>query len=176
MQYTQFAFTDESTRRRITNTATPKPRKIEKEWAKLDLAPMIMRGKVNLQEAALIVMKVQPELTMSGSLLTTTALAPFGSEESKINQGEEEDKSAGRLVIPKFPNGTGNEEQGPSSSSDQAGKDDVRPSTGGMSSLDFDFLEDFEVERGMLKGTVEPAEDEIPHWNLRQPLGIQTEK
>ena len=114
-------------------------------------------------------------MTMSGSLLTWTALAPFGSEEIKINHGEEEDKSAGRLVITKFPNGTGNEEQGPSSSSDQAGRDDFRPSLGGMSSMDFDFLEDFEVERGMLEGTVEPAEDELPHWYLRQPLGIQTE-
>ena len=58
MQYTQFAYTDESTRRRIINTATLKPGKLEKEWAKLEMAPMIMRGKVNVQEAALIVMNV----------------------------------------------------------------------------------------------------------------------
>ena len=29
-----------------------------------------------------------------------------------------------------------------------------------MSSLDFNFLEDFEVETGTLEGTAEPAEDE----------------
>ena len=43
---------------------------------------------------------------------------------------------------------------------DQAGKDDDKASTGGMSSLNFIFLEDFEVETGTLEGTTEPAEDE----------------
>ena len=43
---------------------------------------------------------------------------------------------------------------------DQAGKDDDKASTGGMSSLDFNFLEDFEVETGTLEGTTEPAKDE----------------
>ena len=78
MQYTQFAYTDESTRRRMTNAAIPKPGRFDEEWAKLDLAPMIMRGKADLQESALIVMSVKPELTISGKLLTRTALAPFG--------------------------------------------------------------------------------------------------
>ena len=55
MQHTQFAYTDESMRRRMTNAATPKPGRLEEEWAKLDLAPMNMRGKADLQEAALIV-------------------------------------------------------------------------------------------------------------------------
>ena len=87
--------------------------------------------------------------------MTKTALAPFGCEEVKIKPGEVEDKSAGRLVIPKFPDETGSEEQGPSSSGknqkreykegenhrrseepmqqdpDQAGKDDDKASTGG---------------------------------------------
>ena len=36
-QYTQFAYTDESTRRRMTNAATPKPGRFEEEWEKLDL-------------------------------------------------------------------------------------------------------------------------------------------
>ena len=44
---------------------------------------------------------------------------------------------------------------------DQAGKDDDRALTGGMSSLDFNFLEDFEVETGTLEGRIETAEDEI---------------
>ena len=43
---------------------------------------------------------------------------------------------------------------------DQAGKDDDKASTGGMSSLDFKFLKDFEVETGTLEGTTELAEDE----------------
>ena len=125
---------------------------------------MIMRVKANLKEAALIVMNEKPELTISGSLLTRTALAPFGCEEIEVKLGEEEDKSAGRLVIPKFSDGTGSEKQGPSSSGnnqkrddkegedqrqsqepmqqgpDQAGKDDDKASTGGTSSLDFNFL------------------------------------
>ena len=145
---------------------------------------MNMRGNADLQEAALIVMNLKPELTISGKLLTGTALAPLGCEEIEIKHGEEEVKSAGRLVIPKFPDGTGKEEQGPSSSGknqkrddnkgedqrqseepmqqepDQAGKDDDKASTGGMSRLDFNFLEDFEVETGTSEGTTEPAEDE----------------
>ena len=184
MQNTQFAYTDESTRKRINNTATPKPGRFEEEWAKLDMAPMIIRGKAKLQKAALIVMNVKRKLTISGSLLRRTALVPFGCEEIKIKHGEEEDKSAGRLAIPKFPVGTGSEEQGPSSSRknqkrddeegedhgrseepmqqdpDQAGKYDDKALTGGMSSLDFNFLEDFEVETGTLEGTTEPAEAE----------------
>ena len=43
---------------------------------------------------------------------------------------------------------------------DQAGKDDNKASTGGMSSLDFTFLEDFEVETGTLEGMTEPAEEQ----------------
>ena len=184
MQCTQFSYKDESKRRRITNTVTPKPEKFEEECAKLDLAPMKMRGKADLQESALIVMSVKPELAISGKLLTRTELAPFDCEEIKIKHGEEEDKSAGRLVNPKIPVRSGSEEQGPSSSGknqkrddkegedrrrleepmqqdpDQAGKDDDKVSTGGMSSLDFNFLEDFEVEIGALEGTTEPAEDD----------------
>ena len=145
---------------------------------------MIMRGNADLQDAALIVMNEKPELAISGKLLTRTALASFGLDEIKINHGEEEDKSAGRLVIPKFPDGTGTEEQGSSSSGknqkrddkegedqcrseepmqqnpDQARKVDDKASTGGMSSLDFNFLEEFEVETETLAGTTEPAEDE----------------
>ena len=43
LQYTQLAYRDESTRRR-NNVATPKSGRFEEEWAKLDLAPMVMRG------------------------------------------------------------------------------------------------------------------------------------
>ena len=83
-------------------TATPKPGRLEEEWTKLDLAPMNMRGKADLQEAALIVMNMKPELAISAKLLTRTALAPFGCEEVKITQGEEDDKSAGRLVARRY--------------------------------------------------------------------------
>ena len=153
-QYTQFAYMDESTRRRMTNAATRKTGRFEEEWAKLDLAPMNMRGKAELQEAALIVMNVKPELAISGKLLTRTALAAFSCKEVKIKHGEEEDKSAGRLVIPEFPDGTRSEEQDLSNSGrnqkrdnkegedrrseepmqqdpDQAGKDDQKASNVG---------------------------------------------
>ena len=42
---------------------------------------------------------------------------------------------------------------------DQAGKDDDKASTGGVSSLDFILLDDSEVEAEKLEGTIEPAED-----------------
>ena len=126
-------------------------------------------------------MSVKPELAISRKLLTRIALAPFGCQEIKIKHGEEEDKSAGRLVIPNFPDGTRTEGQGPSSSGrkqkrdykeedrrseelmeqdhDQAGKDDNKASTGGMSSLELNFLDDFEIGTETLEGTPEPAED-----------------
>ena len=40
LQYTQFAYTDQATRRRISNAATPKPGRFDEEWAGLGLAPM----------------------------------------------------------------------------------------------------------------------------------------
>ena len=115
---------------------------------------------------------------MGGPLQTRTMLAPFGHEEVKVVHGEEEDQSAGRLVVPKLPDGATSEEQGPSSSGknprrdngqggsrrleepmhqdpDQAEKEDDKASTGGMSSLDFNFLSDFENGRDTLEATTE---------------------
>ena len=102
LRYTQFAYTYETTRRRINNTATPKPGSFDEEWAKLDLAPTVLRGKADLQETSLIVMSVKKEIEISAKLLTRTIIAPFGCEEVKITLGEEEDQSAGRLVVPNF--------------------------------------------------------------------------
>ena len=96
--------------------------------------------------------------------------------------GEEEDGSAGTLIIPKFPEGANTEKQGPSSSkkdtsegddgqggsrqteepmqqdTNQAGGEDDRASTGGVSSLDFNFLSDYEINADMLEST-EPADE-----------------
>ena len=167
LQYTQFAYTEETTRRRMSKTATPKRGRFDEEWAKLDLAPMIMRGKAELPEASLILTSVKPGLTVGGTLQTRTMLAPFGCEEVKVVHGEEEDQSAGRLVVPQLPGGARDEEQGHSISGkvpkrddgqegrrqseelmqqdpDQAEKEDDKASTGGMYSLDFNFLSDFE--------------------------------
>ena len=47
LQYTQFAYTDETTRGRMNNAATPKPGQFDEECAKLDLAPMVKRGKAD---------------------------------------------------------------------------------------------------------------------------------
>ena len=69
LQYTQFAYTDETTRRRTSNTATPKSGRFDEEWAKLDLAPMVMRGRVDLQGASLLLMSVKPELVVSGETI-----------------------------------------------------------------------------------------------------------
>ena len=49
---------------------------------------------------------------------------------------------------------------------DQAGKDYDKASIGGMSSLDFNFLENFQVEAGTLEGTTEPADDETSTLEL----------
>ena len=111
---------------------------------------------------------------------TRTFLTPFGYEEIKVVHGEEEDKSAGRLIIPKFPEGVKTERQGPSSSRDtsgdhgqggsrrseepmqedpdQAEKEDDKASKGGISSLDFNLLSDFENNAESLE-TTEPANE-----------------
>ena len=163
LQYTRFTYTDQATRRRISNAATPKPGAFDTEWAELKLAPMRMRGRAELPEASLILTNVKQELTVGGTLQTRTILAPFGYEEIKVVHGEEEDKSAGRLIIPKFPEGAKIERQGPSSSRDTSGgddwqggsrrseepmqedpdkaeKEDDKATTGGISSLDFSFF------------------------------------
>ena len=116
LQYTRFAYTDQATRRRISNAATPKPGRFDEEWAGLGLAPMKMRGRTELPEASMILTSVKPELKVGETLQARTFLAPFGCEEIKMVHGEEEDRSAGTLIIPKFPEGTDNDKQGPSSS------------------------------------------------------------
>ena len=68
LQYTRFAYTDQATRRRISNTATPKPGGFDREWAGLGLAPMKMGGGTELSEASLILTSVKPELTVGGTL------------------------------------------------------------------------------------------------------------
>ena len=45
LQYTPFIYTDETSRRRMNNASTPKPGRFDEEWAKQDLAPMVMRGR-----------------------------------------------------------------------------------------------------------------------------------
>ena len=165
-----------------TNAATPKPGRFDEEWAKLDLAPMMMRGKVELPDASLILTSVKPELTVGRTLQTRTLLAPFGYEEIKRVHGEEEDQSAGRLVMPKPPEGARSEQQGPSNprkkserddeqggsrllkepmqqDPDQAEKEDDKASTGGLSRLDFNFHSDFKSGADVFEATAEPADE-----------------
>ena len=68
MQYTQFAYTDEATRRRMNKTAAPKPGRFDEQRTKLDLAPVIIRGKADLPEASLILTSVKPGLTVGRTL------------------------------------------------------------------------------------------------------------
>ena len=91
------------------------------EWTELNLAPMRMRGRAEIPEASLILTSVKQELTVGGTLQTRTFLVPFDYEEIKVVHGEEEDKSAGRLIIPKFPEGAKTERQGASNSRDTSG-------------------------------------------------------
>ena len=197
LQYTRFAYTDQATRRRISNAATPKPGRFDEEWAGLGLAPMKMRGRTELPEASLILTSVKPELTVVGTLRTRTFLAPFGCEEIKVVHGEEEDRSAGTLIIPKFPEGTDNDKQGPSSSkknmsegddeqggsrqteepmqqnASQAGGEDDRASTGGVSSLDFNIFSNLENNADTLE-TTEPADEGIS--TLQPPSAFMEKK
>ena len=109
--------------------------------------------------------------------------------------GEEEDRSAGILIIPKFPEGTDNDKQGPSSSkkdmsegddgqggsrqteepmqqdASQAGGEDDRASTGGASSLDFNIFSDLENNAYRLEAT-EPADEGI---STLEPPSVFTE-
>ena len=71
-----------------------------------------MRGKADLPEASLILTSVKPGLTVGGTVQTRTMLAPFEHEELKVVHGEEEDQSAGRVIIPKIPDGARSEKQG----------------------------------------------------------------
>ena len=68
LQYTRFAYTDQATRRRISNAATPKPGRIDEEWAGLGLAPMKIRGRTELPEASLILTIVKSEMKLVGTL------------------------------------------------------------------------------------------------------------
>ena len=111
LQYTQFAYTDQATRRRISNAATPKQVGFDKKWSELGLAPMKMRGRTELPEASSILSSVKPVLTVEGLLQTRTFLALFGCEEIKVVHGEE-DRSAGLLILSKFPEGADTEKQG----------------------------------------------------------------
>ena len=87
----------------MSNAATPRPSRFEEEWTELIVAPTATRGKADLQEAALIVTNVRPEMTITWKLLTTTALPPFGCEGIMIKHGEYEDRSAGKLVVSRLP-------------------------------------------------------------------------
>ena len=197
LQYTQFAFTDEATRRLMSNAATPISGRFDEEWANLDLAPLMMRGKAELPEASLILTSVKPELTVGGTLRTRTILVPFGYEEIKVIHGEEEDQSAGRLIVPKIPDRARIEKLGPSNSgknperadgqggsrrseepmqqgSDQAEKEDDKASTGEISSLGFNFLSDFENSADALEAKTEPADEGISTLQPRRPLWEHT--
>ena len=61
LQYTQFAYMEESTTRRLRKVATSKPGSFEKEWKKMNVAPPVIRGSFVMGEAAVILIKVRPE-------------------------------------------------------------------------------------------------------------------
>ena len=83
LQYTQFTYTDEATRRRMSNSATPKPGRFDEEWAKLGLATIIIRGRADLSEASLILTSVKSGLTVGGTLQTIIMLPSSDLKRSK---------------------------------------------------------------------------------------------
>ena len=52
---------------------------------------------------------------------------------------------------------------------DQAGRDDGNAPTAGLSSLDFNFLDDYESEQKRWKERLNQRKMKLPRWNLRQP-------
>ena len=83
-----------------------------------------MRGKADLQQAAVTVLTVRPELAITGKPLTRTALAPFGCEEVIRRYLGRGGQSAVELVVPKLPIETMNDEQGSSGSGKSKERDD----------------------------------------------------
>ena len=156
-----------------------------------------MRGRTELPEASLILTSVKQEMKVGGILQTRAFLAPFGCEEIKVVHGEEEDKSAGTLLIPRFQEEADNDEKGPSSSNkdksegddgqggnrqteepmqqgaSQAGGEDDRASTRGTSSRDFNIFSDLENNADTLE-TTEPAYEGIS--TLEPPLAFMEMK
>ena len=195
LQCKQFFYTDETTRRRMNNAATLKHGQFEEERKKLDLASKVMRRKADLQEASMILTSVNSEYLVSGKLHTRTVLAPFGCEEIRVMHGGEEDWSAGRLVVPRFPDGWKNDEQGPSSSRKDQKRDDEQggsrrsdepthqdqdqgqgeDDTAWISSLDFNFLSGFKDGTESAGGRLSQQRRDLLRWNLHQPSWEQTE-
>ena len=117
-QHTQFACVEESARKRMHNAAKPKPAWVVRiRMVKIYCQANDYEGKLNVQEAAVIVMHVRPEMVAIGSLLTRDALVPLGYEKVVITHQEMQDLSAGDLLIPKLPEEEMEEkQQGPSGS------------------------------------------------------------
>ena len=159
LQYTRFAYTDQATRRRISNGATPKPGGFGKDWAGLGLAPMKMRGRAELSEASLILTSVKPEFTVGGTLQTRTFLAPFGYEEIKVVHGEEVDRSAGILIKPKLPEWADTEKPGPSSSKKDTSE--VDDGQGGSRRTEEPMQQDTNQADGK---TTRHRQEEYPDW------------
>ena len=136
--------------------------RFDEEWAKLDLAPMIMRGKADLPEASIILTSVKPELTVGGTLQIRTMLPPFGYEEVKVVQ------SAGSLVVPKFPDGARDEEQGPSSSGKNPRRDDGQ---GGIRRSEEPMQQDSINSR---KRTIRLRQDGCPTWTSISSSTLKT--
>ena len=98
LQLTQLVYVNEKTKRKMSNNvAIPKPGR-SKQKAKLDLMPSILRGKVDLQETALIILNVRSELATTEKLLTQNSLPTNGCERIAMRYGEREDQSAGKLL------------------------------------------------------------------------------
>ena len=120
---------------------------------------MRMRGRTELPEASLILTSVKQEMKVEGILQTRTFLAPFGCEEIKVVHGEEEDRSAGTLLIPRFLEGVNNDEQGPSSSNkDKSEGDDGQ---GGIRQTEEPVQQDADQAGGKTTGH---RQEEHPAW------------
>ena len=89
LHHTQFAYVEESTRTKVYDFATPKPRRFGEERVALNVAPLAMRGKVIMQEDAVMFMQIRPVDTRG--LLTRDVLAHLNCEEVVINHQEMRD-------------------------------------------------------------------------------------
>ena len=73
LHHTQFAYVEESTRTKVYDFATPKPRRFGEERVALNVAPLAMRGKEIMQEDAVMFMQIKEKEEEIGIRMKTVS-------------------------------------------------------------------------------------------------------
>ena len=99
LYYTNFADSEETRRKRMSNMATPKPGRIEKDWTKLKVTMPSVRGNLHLKQRAVIALDVRKIFDFIARLLTRAFLAPFMFENVIVIREGCETKAANDLIV-----------------------------------------------------------------------------